>query len=423
VIYVFYFFAALLVWLSFKSFRGGITYLRFFRVELAKPISTFTPFVTVIAPCRGLDDGLEQNLSALLEQDFPEYEVLFVVDDENDPATLVIYDILNRRDIETQSEQESKQSGSFSASPRLRGDNSISTKLIIAARAQGCAQKIANLRGAVLHVDDRSQAFVFVDSDARPSPDWLRKLVAPLADETVGAATGYRWFISTTPTFASEMRSVWNASIASALGPNTHSNFCWGGSMAIRRDVFERIEMCEKWEGTLSDDFAVTRVLNEAKLPIVFVPQALTASVEKCTWAELFEFTTRQMKITRVYMTRLWVISMIGSAVFNAVMIAAFLITIFGKDVIAVSLAILTLVLVSTFSIGKAWLRLIAVKLALPKYEAELKLQFWPHITLWLFTPSIFFYNSLAAAFSRRLNWRGITYELKSPTETVIISH
>ena len=423
-IYVFYFFATILVWLSFKSFRGGITYLRYFREELAKPRSTFTPFVTVIAPCRGLDDGLEQNLTALLKQDFPEYEVIFVVDDESDPAVEVITQILNRRDAGTQREEKHDQIlSSSSASPRLRGEDSVFTKLIIAPKAVGCAQKIANLREAVLHADDGSQAFVFVDSDARPSPEWLRTLVVPLANESVGAATGYRWFISKNPTLASEIRSVWNASIASALGRNSNSNFCWGGSTAIRRDVFERVDMREKWVGTLSDDFAVTRVLHEANLPIVFVPQALTASVEDCSWTELLEFTTRQMKITRVYMTKLWVMSMIGSAVFIAVMIAAFLIAIFNKNVIAVYVSIATLILVSAFSIGKSWLRLGAVKLALPDYDAELKLQFWPHITLWLITPAVFLYNSLAAAFSRRLKWRGITYELKSPTETVIISH
>ena len=120
------------------------------------------------------------------------------------------------------------------------------------------------------------------------------------------------------------MRSAWNASIASALGPNTKTNFCWGGSMAIRRDVFERVGMREKWRGTLSDDFAVTRAMNEAGLPIVFVPQALTASVEDCSFREMLEFTTRQMKITRVYARPLWLLSFVGSAVFNAVMIAAF---------------------------------------------------------------------------------------------------
>ena len=91
-IFVFYFFAALLVWLSFKSFRGGIAYLKFFRDELAKPPSAFKPFVSVIAPCRGLDDGLEQNLTALIEQDYPDYKVIFVVDDETDEAVPVISD-------------------------------------------------------------------------------------------------------------------------------------------------------------------------------------------------------------------------------------------------------------------------------------------------------------------------------------------
>ena len=101
-IFVFYFLAPLLVWLSFKSFRNGIEYLRFFRKELAKPPSEFTPFVSVIAPCRGLDEGLEQNLTALIEQDYPAYEVLFVVDDEMDEAVPVISELLNRGGAETE---------------------------------------------------------------------------------------------------------------------------------------------------------------------------------------------------------------------------------------------------------------------------------------------------------------------------------
>src|SRR5437870_1718912 len=112
------------------------------------------------------------------------------------------------------------------------------------------------------------------------------------------------------------MRSVWNASIASALGPNTTSNFCWGGSMAIRRDVFDAVDMREKWLGTLSDDFAVTRAMNAAGLPIVFVPRALTASVEDCSLSKAVEFTNRQMKITRVYAMPLWLISFVGSGLF-----------------------------------------------------------------------------------------------------------
>ncbi len=408
-IFVFYFFAAILVWLSFKSFLGGIAYLKFFRKQLAQPRSDFTPFATIIVPCRGLDKGLEENLSAFLDQDYPQYEVIFVVDDKHDPAVAVIESMIERPGgVRTGSDSD-----------WVPAD----TKLVIAPEATSSSQKVENLREAVLHASPESQIFVFADSDARPSKDWLRSLVAPLADENAGAATGYRWFIAKHPTFGSELRSAWNASITSALGPNIKSNFCWGGSMAMRRDTFERLGMREKWSGVLSDDFAVTRTVKAAGLPIIFVPQALTATVEDCTLRETVEFTTRQMKITRVYATPLWVVSLIGTTIFNAVLIAALLIVILSKtNDIAVWVSLATLILVTVFSTGKAWLRLNAVRLVLPQHDAALRRQFWTQNTLWLIAPSLFIYNSLAAWMSRRMTWRGITYELKSPTETVIIA-
>jgi ceramide glucosyltransferase len=354
----FYVAAALLIFLSFRSLLGGINYLHFFKTEIAKPRPEFTPFVTVIVPCRGLDEGLDANLFALFEQDYPDYEIIFVVDDANDAAVPVIEEV-----------------------SRKAAKNTKKTKIVIAAKAVGCSQKVENLREAVLHTSEKSGAYVFVDSDVRPSRDWLRSLVAALQDEAVGAATGYRWFISKKPNFSSEMRSVWNASIASALGPNTKTNFCWGGSMAIRRDVFERIDMREKWKGTLSDDFAVTRAMNEVGLAIVFVPQALTASVENCTLREILEFTTRQMKITRVYAPHLWRLSFFASALFCGVMIAAYLIFVFRPTTdLVLFIAAMTLVLVALFSIGQSWLRLKAAKLVLTNYRTELDPSFGPKI-------------------------------------------
>src|SRR4030095_4067400 len=96
-ILVFYILAALLIFLSYRSLRGGIDYLNYFKKELARPKSHFEPFATVIAPCKGLDDGLKENLAALLEQNYPAYEVIFVVDDEGDHATDVIRSV-SRKD-------------------------------------------------------------------------------------------------------------------------------------------------------------------------------------------------------------------------------------------------------------------------------------------------------------------------------------
>jgi cellulose synthase/poly-beta-1,6-N-acetylglucosamine synthase-like glycosyltransferase len=411
-IFIFYFFAAVLVFLSYKSFRGGIDYLNFFRRELAREPSDFTPFVSVIAPCRGLDEDLEENLSALFRQHFPRYEVIFVVDSETDEAVRVIEKIMRR-----QNTGNPKKLNDKTLCPSFLGG----TKLVVAGKAENESQKVHNLREAVLHVSDESQILVFVDSDARPNEHWLRNLIAPLGDEKSGAATAYRWFISKNFGFASELRSVWNASIASALGANAKSNFCWGGSMAIRRETFEKIRMRERWRGTLSDDFAVTRALADAGLPVFFVPQALAVSIENCTWQECLEFTTRQMKITRVYAPDLWKMSFAGAALFNLVWIwGAFNLYFYRADSIAFWFSLGALFLVSAFSIGKSQLRLNAVKLVLKDYENDLKKQFWTQNTLWIFSPALFFYNSICALVSRKIVWRGIRYELISPVETVI---
>ena len=391
---IFYFFAATLIYFSFKSFRGGIDYLNFFRKELSKPLPDFTPFATVIVPCKGDEEGLEENLAPLLAQNYPHYEIIFVVDDADDPAVATIEKLIS--------------------APRQARES----KLVVAPKTVNSGQKVENIREAVLHADPRSEIFVFADSDVRPAEDWLRHLVAPLQHENVGAATGYRWFISDKMSFAGELRSAWNASITSALGPNVKSNFCWGGSMAIRRDVFDGLGIRKGLEGTLSDDFAVTRFLNEAGLEIRHVPQALTRSHGECTFSECLEFTTRQMKITRVYRRHLWLMSFFGSGLFTFVMLTAFMIAVSsGQNTPLVGVAIVTLLLVSILSIGKAWLRLKAVQLVIP----EAKKQFLPQLTLWLLAPSLFLYNSFCALFSRRMTWRGITYELVSEKETLRI--
>ncbi len=427
-IFVFYLIAAVLVFMSWKSLRGGIDYLNFFKKELSRPKSDFTPFVSIIAPCRGLDEDLEKNLSALFRQDFPAYEILFVVDDENDEAASVIRKLLHRRATETQRENLEKDKANNkiiqknSVFLRPCGKNSVFAKLIVAGKATDTAQKVENLRESVLHVSNESTILVFVDSDARPSENWLSSLIAPLRDEKIGAASAYRWFISKKFSFASELRAAWNASIASALGANLKNNFCWGGSTAIRRETFEKLGIRERWRGVLSDDFAVTRAMKEAGLSIYFVPQAMAATVENCTFRELLEFTTRQMKITRVYAPNLWKQAFTGAFIFNSVFIAGIFILIFGAiNEFSFWFALVSLILICAFSTGKAWLRLNAVRLVLKDYESDLKKQFWTQNTLWILSPALFFYNSFRALLSRKIVWRGIGYELISPNQTVVI--
>jgi cellulose synthase/poly-beta-1,6-N-acetylglucosamine synthase-like glycosyltransferase len=398
---LYYFFAALLLLQALVSLRGGARYLRYFRRELSAPAPDFTPFATVVVPCRGLEEGLRDNLASLFGQDYPAYEIIFAVDSAGDPALAVIERV------------------------RLTCGNAASpaTRVVVAGAASGSGQKVHNLIAGVSAADARGEVFVFVDSDARPGREWLRALVAPLAGENTGAATGYRWFIPSTKP-ASHLRAVWNASIASALGENSRGNFCWGGSTAIRRDTFTRLRMIERWRGTLSDDFALTRALQDARLPIHFVPRCLTASHADCTPRELIEFTTRQLKITRVYAPRLWRIVLVSNLLFVAVFyggLALALARYWRGQPCVLPLALVT----ALYALGsaKALLRLRAVALAFaPGIKIWRAGTLAAHVLLWPLASALFLYNAVAAACSRRIRWRGITYELKSPSETVIIN-
>jgi ceramide glucosyltransferase len=403
---VFYLFAAIVVWLGILSVRGGKRFAEYVRVETARPRPDFTPFVSVIAPTRGLNQGLHENLTALFQQEYPEYEIIFVTDDESDPSLAVIEEVKR----------------SFASVPRRSHDKKVFSWVVIAGAAVDSGQKVHNLRVAVGEIDSRSEVLVFVDADARPQVHWLRSLVAPLHDPLVGAATGYRWFIPLHGGVASHLCSVWNASIVSALGESDEKNFCWGGSTAIRRETFERLNLRERWRGTVSDDFALTNALKEAHLPIRFVPACLTASLEDCTFGELLEFTTRQVKITRVYAAHLWKAALIGSLLFVLVFFGGILL-VGARALLGLSfwIPLLLLCLIGVLGAIKSFVRLRAVQLPLAKYSRELTGTLPAHLLLWPMTSALFLYNCIAAMFSRRIEWRGIRYELKSPTEAVII--
>jgi hypothetical protein len=70
----------------------------------------------------------------------------------------------------------------------------------------------------------------------------------------------------------------------------------------------------------------------------------------------------------------------------------------------------------------KAHLRLRAVSLPLAEYRQELRRDMLSHLAFWPLASALYLYNALCALLSRRIKWRGITYELKSPRETVIMT-
>ena len=377
---LFYFFATISIWLGLMSLRGGVRFVRYIQSELAKEYPPFTPYVSVFVPLRGIDAGLMENITAIFAQDYPNFEVVFVSDTADDPAWEIV--------------EEARQAFSGASGPTMR--------TVIAGAATVCGQKVHNLNIATSKADYGSEVFVFVDSDARPSTDWLRSLVAPLQDETVGATTGYRWFVPERGRIASHLRAVWNAAIASALGAHGKKNFCWGGSTAIRRATFESVKVNDYWRGTVSDDFALTRALHDTNRPIKFVPQCLTPSFEDCSFRELIEFTTRQLKITRAYALHLWKSVFLGSAIFVLVFFGGIGL-VAGRAAMGLSWATPLVLLLIIFALGamKSHLRLRAVSEVITNHETNSMGVTVAHMTLW----------PLASALYPTMLWRRLAQD------------
>jgi ceramide glucosyltransferase len=232
--------------------------------------------VSILAPCRGVDDQFEAYAQALFAQQYSGYEVLFLVESTTDPAWYV----LNRI---------------------LAGLPSARASLIITGTAEGCSQKIHNLLVGLEHVAPETSILAFVDSDVQVHPHWLEALVTPLNDAAVGATSGYRWYVPHRGSMAGSLRSAWNAATL-ILMAHPRYGFAWGGSTAIRRDVFEKLPIRDAWSHGLSDDLLLTQAVRGAGLKLPFVAACLVPTFELCTWRQLLEWTNRQTCIARVHM-------------------------------------------------------------------------------------------------------------------------
>jgi ceramide glucosyltransferase len=235
-----------------------------------------SPPVSILAPCRGVDDQFVAYARALLAQHYSGYEVLFLVESTTDPAWHVLDHLLTD-------------------APGARA------ALIVTGKAEGCSQKIHNLLVGLDHVAPETSILAFVDSDVQVHSHWLQALVAPLNAPTVGATSGYRWYVPCRDNVAGSLRSAWNAATL-ILMAHPRYGFAWGGSTAIRRELFEKLGLRDAWSRGLSDDLLLTQAVRGAGLRIAFVAACLVPTFEPCSWRQLLEWTNRQTCIARVHL-------------------------------------------------------------------------------------------------------------------------
>ncbi len=355
-----------------------------------KKISYYAPSgrVLVISPCKGDDPELEANLRAVLRQDYPDYEVAFVVEDAADPACPAI-----RRAM-----------AACAGTP---------ARLIVAGPAVGCGQKVHNLRAATADLPENIKHLAFFDCDGRPKPFWVRTAIYKHYLPQIGATTGYRWLIPQKATIANHLVSAINCNIMALLGRNSHQ-LVWGGSWAIRRETFQQLGIRDAWQGTLSDDLVASRELGRAELQVRFDPACVLTSPVDLSWKQMFEFVQRQYCITRHYALRWWLLALAAATVSNIAWLASIgllAVALFTKPPLAWLPAGMLAVLY-VLGLYRGWAMQGLAAVYSPEHIRDLRgVRRW-HI--WG-NPAVGFVQwigLIASAFGNRVRWRSIDYRL-----------
>jgi ceramide glucosyltransferase len=195
------------------------------------------PPVTILKPLRGLEKNQRDNLRSACLQDYPEFQVIFSVQDPDDPVIPLLKEI----QLEFGSEKVS---------------------VVVEKVQAGPNGKINNLLSALPHA--HYDFLVISDSDVYLKTDYLKAIVAPLADPHVGCAcTLYkatcadRWFekMELLTFNADFIPSVIFAHITGS------AKFCLGSSMALRRTCLNELGGLKTFSDYFVEDYEMGRRL------------------------------------------------------------------------------------------------------------------------------------------------------------------
>ncbi len=221
-----------------------------------EPSGDFRPPITVLKPVCGLEKGLKERLRTACLQDYPNYQVVYSIQDSADPALPLV------REIETEF-----------------GSERVS--VVVADIQAGPNGKVNNLLGGVTAA--RHDILVISDSDVLLTPDYLEVMVAPLADPGTGlvctpfrARGASRWFekMELLSYNADFIPSVIFAFMTKA------SVFCLGPSVALTRDTLDKIGGFEALAEYLAEDYEIGRRVGAVGLAMAFPPHVVDMDLD-----------------------------------------------------------------------------------------------------------------------------------------------
>jgi ceramide glucosyltransferase len=227
----------LCVWSAFQ-FLGG---KRKPVIQRTQPL----PGVSILKPLKGIDPEIYECFRSHCRQDYPEYEIIFGVSDANDPAI------------------ESVKSLQLEFPDRR-------IRLVVSPQVLGANVKVSNL--AQMLPEACYEHLIVNDSDIRVAPDYLRRVIAPLADSRVGMVTClYRGIAAKTLESRLEALGIstdFCPGVLAALQLEGGIHFGLGSTLALRRAELEKIGGFSSIVNYLADDYELGKRIAELGLTI-----------------------------------------------------------------------------------------------------------------------------------------------------------
>jgi hypothetical protein len=274
-------------------------------------------------------------------------------------------------------------------------------------------------------VSPSSEVLVFYNADGQTRPDFLRSLVVPLLEGDAQVTTSCRWMNPVHGTLPEYFNMLYG-DILLSLQMHPRHTLPWGGAMALRRDLFEQIDVPGLWRGALCDDNALGQLLRSKGISTTFVPRAMVVEPAYSTWRSFFAYGIRQLFFLRVTILVDWLLGAATLTVLGPALLSLLgwlgVAAIIGrwtldKSVMAVVVAMLFGLLYETirnFETGmEELLTGIGFKLT-PAPIWALLLSPLALMVMWI--------QIIASGFGRRVKWGPIVYEALGLSKTRVVS-
>ena len=253
-----------------------IAALRFFTRERAKKLPDFTPPVSILKPVHGVDFATYENFASFCTQDYPAYEILFCVNELSDPAVAVIQEIM----------------ADFPDRP---------IRILSGAVQLGSNRKVNNL--ALLAREARHEFLVQSDGDVRVSPKYLREVVAPFRDPSVGVVSCLYRGIAQENLWA-QLEAVGAASdfMAGALVADWKEGvtFALGASVTTTKSWLAKIGGYEALANLLADDYEIGNRVHKAGGKVLLSREAVSTMYPAQTARSFWEHQVRWARTIRL---------------------------------------------------------------------------------------------------------------------------